>query len=59
MCGIDRSVEVKRQPNQKHWPGLLALLAIIVGLTLVAPDMMVPSARAQTDPLVFVPVDTP
>ena len=48
-----------RQSNQKRWPGLLALLAIIGGLSVIAPDTVVPSARAQTDPLVFVPVDAP
>ena len=48
-----------RQSNQKPWPGLLALFGVIGGLTVVTPDTVVPSAHAQSDPLVFVPVDAP
>ncbi len=48
-----------RQSNQKRWPGLMALFGVIGTLTLVAPDTVVPSARAQSDALMYVPVDSP
>jgi parallel beta-helix repeat protein len=37
----------------------MALFGIISGLTLVTPDTVVPSAHAQSDPLMYVPLDAP